>query len=178
MRDLVFRMLLCLVAPAFSAPFVFSQDSDLERLVQGNTQFAIYLYQRINPEKGETARQMIDVLRFLIEGEELHAAFAEVQGKLRKIQEQQKIELHIVTSFWPQDKYPFLEEYLELVGNRYRSEIIPVDYLSDSESARRRINGWVERETGGRIKDIIPYPILPTLLVPACRPTQRRSSAR
>jgi serpin B len=184
MKGLVSRILLCLVAPAFFAPFVFSQDSGLERLVQGNTQFAIDLYQRINPEnknlvfspysisltmamayggaRGETASQMIDVLRFPIEGEELHSAFAEMQGKLRKIQEQKNIELNIVNSFWPQGKYPFLEEYLELVRKRYRSEIIPVDYLSDPEAARKRINAWVERQSEGRIKDIIPYPILPT----------------
>lgn len=184
MRGFVARILLCLVTAVLFAPFAFSHDSDLERLVQGNTQFAIDLYQRINPEnnnfvfspysisltmamayggaRGETARQMIDVLRFPMEGEELHAAFAEVQGKLRKIQEQQKIELNIVNSFWPQDRYPFVEEYLELVENRYRSEIIPVDYLSDSEYARERINTWVKRKTDGRINNIIPYPILPT----------------
>ena len=184
MRRVISPILLWLLSFTLSAPVVFSQDSDLERLVHGNTQFAIDLYQRINPEnenfvyspysislamamayggaRGKTASQMIDVLRFPIEGEKLHAAFAEVQEKLRKIQEQQKIELHVVNSFWPQVKYPFLEEYLELVRNRYRSEIIPVDYLSDPESARKRINGWVETETEGRIKDIIHYPILPT----------------
>jgi serpin B len=105
---------------------------------------------------------MSDVLRFPIEGEKLHSAFAQIQGKLGKIQEQEKIELNIVNAFWPQEKYPFLEEYLELVRNRYRSEIIPVDYLSDPEAARKTINAWVERQSDGRIKNIIPHPIFRT----------------
>ena len=37
---------------ALLSPLVFSQDSELEGLVHGNTQFAIDLYQQINSEKG------------------------------------------------------------------------------------------------------------------------------
>jgi serpin B len=180
--------------PALFSPPVFSQNhADVEQLIQGNTQFAIDLYKRIKTTeagnlffspysistaasmtyggaRGDTAKQMVDVFHFSLEDQKLHHAFADIQSRLNLIQRQKKIELHVANSLWPQDKYPFLIEYLELVRNCYGAKIEPVDYDRDPEAARRRINAWVEKKTKNRIQDIIPdtrFLTTPTRLVPA-----------
>ena len=105
---------------------------------------------------------MATVLHFSLENEELHSAFADIQTKLNAIQKQEKIQLHIANSLWPHNKYPFLKEYLELAKSIYRTEIIPVDYETNPESARLKINSWVKRETKGKIKNIISDPLNPS----------------
>lgn len=152
------------------------QNADVVKLVQGNTQFAIDLYQRIKKHggnlcfspysittagamayggaRGKTAKQMADVLHFALEEKKLHLSFAEVQTRLNAIQQKERIQLSIANSLWPQDKYPFLNEYMQLVRNVYQAEIIPVDYIKDFEAARQEINSWVERKTNNRIRDV------------------------
>ena len=161
------------------SPPVFSQDPEMEKLVQGNSQFAIKLYKRIHTTetgniffspysistaaamtyggaRGDTARQMVDVLYFPLEDEKLHTAFAAIQSRLNQIQKSRKIELYIANSLWPQNRYRFLEEYLKLVRNSYGAEIEPVDYAGNPEAARMKINAWVEKKTKDRIQDILP----------------------
>lgn len=168
-----------LILTALSTFNVFAQTSSgVEALVQGNTQFAIDLYKQINAEerniffspysistalamtyagaRGETALQMANVLHFSLEDEKLHSSFAEIQKSLNAVEEKGKIKLSMANSLWPADKYPFLEEYLELAGNYYGTEITPLDYLRDPEGARREINSWIEKETSRKIKDMIP----------------------
>lgn len=163
---------------------VFAQtNSNVEAVVQGNTEFAIDLYKRIKTEEGnvffspysistslaltfggtreETAKQIADILHFPLEDEKLHSTFAEIQTRLNAIQQEGKIELSIANSLWPHNKHPFLKEYLELARKFYQTEITSVDYKTNPASARSKINSWVERETNGIIKDIISNSIDP-----------------
>jgi serpin B len=162
------------------------ENADLGKLIQGNTEFAIYLYARIRTKegnlflspysistalamtyggaRGKTAKQMVDALHFPLEDEKLHSSFAEIRTKLKAIQQKQKIQISIANSLWPQDKYPFLKEYLDLAKNFYQTEITPVDYETNIETARLKINAWVERETNNTIKDM--FPVSPPLLNP------------
>jgi serine protease inhibitor len=168
-----------LLIGAFLSPIhVFSQNhTNIEKVVHSNTQFAIDIYKKIKIEEGnvffspysistvlallyggareETAKQMADVIHLSLEGEELHSAFAEIQTKLNAIQ-QKKVELHIANSLWPQDRYPFLKEYLDFAKKYYQAEITPVDYMTGAETARLKINAWVERKTNKKIQNIIP----------------------
>ena len=172
-------ILSLLMLTTVSIPCIFAQtNSNVEEVVQSNTQFAIDLYKELKTGKGnlffspysissvlaltyggargETAKQMADVLHFSLEAGKLHSSFAEIQKILNNIEQKGKIELSIANSLWPMDKYPFLEEYLELAGDYYRTEITPVNYLRDPENARRKINSWIERETNNKIRNIIP----------------------
>jgi len=163
---------------------IFSEDqSNIEKVTQSNTHFAIDLYQKTKTTEGnvffspygistalaltyagaraETAKQMAVVLHLSLEDEELHSAFAEIQTRLNAIQQGEKIELHIANSLWPHKKHPFLREYVKLARTFYQAEIIPVDYERNPESAIQRINSWVERKTNNKIKDIIAGPLHP-----------------
>lgn len=67
--------------------------------------------------RAETAKQMAAVLHFSLENDKLHSAFADIQTKLNAIQRKKEIQLNIASSLWPQDKYPFLKDYLKLTKN-------------------------------------------------------------
>lgn len=151
--------------------------------VRGNTAFALDLFQRLRKAegnlfyspysistalamtyagaRGNTAAQMAGVLHFELGQEALHPAFAALEAHLRAVQEQGRVALHVANSLWPDDVEPFLPEYLALVQRFYGATITPLgpDPLS-------QINGWVERQTNDKIKDllkpphVVPRPIL------------------
>jgi serpin B len=113
---------------------------------------------------------MAATLHFSLKSETLHSAFADMQSKLNTMHRKKEIQLNIANSLWPQDKYPFLKEYLKLAKKYYRTEITSVDYKTNSEDARKKINAWVEEKTNNKIKNIIsksPDPLTRLILVNA-----------
>lgn len=153
--------------------------TDVQRLVRGNTAFALDLYEKLcvhadnlffSPysistslalvyagAREDTAREMAAVLRFPSEADRLHPAFAELQAGLNKIQEGGNIKLSVANSLWPQQGHPLLGEYLSLVERHYGISITPVDYLTDTarEASRQTINHWVEDRTQDKIRELV-----------------------
>jgi serpin B len=154
-------------------------------VVEGNTDFAIDLYRELKDTKGNlffspysistalamtyagarenTARQMADVLHFPSGQKEVHPAFGHLETLLNEIQTKGDIHLNVANSLWPQEGYPFLEEYLVLVKKYYGVVITPLDYQRAAEKARKIINQWVEEKTKDKIKNIIPPGVLDAL---------------
>lgn len=163
-----------------------AQDpSKVGSLVEGNTLFALGLYQRVRVSdgnlflspysistalamtyggaRGDTETQMAKALRFTIGQEDLHPAFAELESKLNKVQEAGNVKLSIANSLWLQRDYKFLDAYLSLVKKHYGVSITAVDYKRATEAARKLINNWVEDKTQEKIKDLIQPGILDAL---------------
>jgi serpin B len=146
-------------------------------LVEGNSTFALDIYQKLRDTKGNlffspysistalamthagaresTADQIAYTLHFTLPRRELHPAFGALEAKLNAIQSQGDVQIHVANSLWPQTGYPFLEDYLQLIEKHYGSSITPVDYISATEEARQTINRWVEKKTQEKIKDLI-----------------------
>ncbi len=165
-----------------------SNHAGLETAVQGNTEFALDLYQRLRTRegnlffspysistalamtyagaRGETARQMAQVLRFLLDQEQLHPAFAWLEAHLAEVQKKGYVQLRVANSLWPHMGSALLDEFLTLTKRYYGVLITEVNY-GDAEGARCMINAWVEQETENRIKELIPGGMLDasTLLV-------------
>ncbi|RJP48944.1 MAG: serpin family protein [Anaerolineaceae bacterium] len=149
----------------------------LEELAQGNSAFALDLYQQLRQAdsnlffspfslstalamtcagaRGETESQMARVLHFGSTDESLHIAFAGLQEKIAEVEAQGRIKLKVANSLWPQVGYSFLAEFVSLVQTYYGVTITPVDY-SDSETARQIVNAWVEEKTEKKITNLIP----------------------
>jgi len=112
--------------------------------------------------RGETAEQMNQTLHF--GGQDAtHPAFSHLREKLNGIQEKGAVQLSVANSLWPQVDYKFLPDYLALTKEFYGSEIVPVDYKTDTEGARQKINTGVEDKTNARIKDLIAQGMLDPL---------------
>jgi serpin B len=163
-------------------------DAGVETTVQGNTEFALDLYQQLRTRggnlifspysistalamtyagaRGETARQMAQVLYFLPGQEQLHPAFAMLEAHLAKVQQKGNVQLRLANSLWPHMGSALLEGFLALTKQYYGVLITEVDY-GETEAARRMINAWVEEKTENRIKELIPAGVLDpwTLLV-------------
>jgi serpin B len=70
------------------------------------------------------------------------------------VQKEGRVQLQVANALWPQLGYRFLEEYLEILRQHYGASVTALDYAV-SETARREINGWVDRKTEGKIEELI-----------------------
>jgi len=159
--------------------------NDLQTVVKGNNDFGFDLYQELKDEegnlffspysistvltmtyagaRGETEKEMAEVLHFYLGQEQLHLKLSKIQLKLNSIQERGYIQLSIANSLWFQEGYHFLDEFVSLNKNYYDSELKFVDFIDHTEEARIAINTWVEKETKDKIKDIIKPGVLTNL---------------
>jgi len=168
----------------FLASPVFSDQTPIDELVAANQDFACRLYQNLAREEGnlflsphsisvamamtyggagaETESQMRTAMGFPFEQNELHPVFGELDLYLSGLQVTDQLELLTANSIWPHSRFEFREAFLELVREHYRSDVYPVDY-NQAESARLRINEWVEEKTKDKIQDLIPSGVLNSL---------------
>lgn len=104
--------------------------------------------------RGETEKQMAKVLHFSQPEKELNAAFAQLQGRLKEAQGDDKVTLAIANSIWPGEQYKILDSYKDTLKSNFGVSVAPLDY-GKTEEARVTINNWVEKKTHDKIKDLI-----------------------
>ena len=166
----------CVVAiTAVASQAHSTEGTEMKPLVEGNTAFALQLYGTLRPvegnlalspyslssalamtyagARGETARQMERTLHFDQSTTGLHELFARLDAALKAAQGSN--ELSIANSLWPQEKYPFRQEFLNLLGKDYGATVTPLNYQRQAEPARVMINQWVEDKTRHKITEII-----------------------
>ncbi len=159
-------------------------DAGADSVVQGNTAFALDLYQQVRMVKGnlffspyslstalamtyagargDTEAQIAQALHFPAEQEQLHRAFALLEAKLADIGRKGHIQLRVANALWPHKGYDLLEAFLALTKEYYGVLVTALDY-GDAEAARGTINAWVEEKTEGKIQNIIPSGLLNAL---------------
>jgi serpin B len=161
--------------PAEAESDVVKGKTDLAAVVNGNGAFALDLYSRLSSRSGNlffspfsistalamayggaqgaTAEEMAAALRFPFERERLHPAFADLLKQARG--RGRGVELSLANGLWAQRGYAFRESYKELVKPNYGAELRELDFSTAAEEARKIINEWVERQTHGKIRDLI-----------------------
>ena len=176
---------LCIVLILICAGVCFSEESNMQTLVDGNTAFALDLYQKIRETKGnhffspysistalamtyggarsKTELQMANVLHFSLDQSHLHSTFSELQNYFQKVQEESEFRLNIANALWIQDSYELLSEFLELNRKYYEANLFSVDFKKDPEGSRLKINDWVEKKTEEKIKDLLGEGIIDVL---------------
>ncbi len=152
-------------------------------LVEANTAFALQLYGKLRSTggnlalspysissalamtyagaRGDTARQMEQTLHFDPSNTGLHERFGRLDAALKAAQGSN--ELSIANSLWPQAKYPFREEFLNLLKRDYGATVTPLNYEREAEPARVTINQWVDDKTRHKIAEIIGPGVLNAL---------------
>jgi serpin B len=118
--------------------------------------------------RGNTEAQMADALHFTLEQEKLHPAFNQLDLALRSRAEPSGedangFRLSVVNSIWPQKDYPFLPDFLDVLGVHYGASLYLLDFISDPEGSRLVINDWVAGQTENRIQDLIPEGVISAL---------------
>lgn len=77
------------------------------------------------------------------------------------------LELAVANALFPQRDFELVPEFTDRIAREYDGTARGLDYRRRTEHARRKINGWVEEKTRGRIEDLIA----PGVLTPATRLT-------
>jgi serpin B len=148
-------------------------------LVVGNTEFALDLYGTLfdgdenlflSPHslsvalattyagaRGETERQMAQVLHFGLPQAELHPAFNALDQTLvsRGQGEPEAFQLRIVNALWGQEDDVFLVPFLDTLAENYGGGMQLVDF-GQAEGAREQINDWGSEQTENRIGELLP----------------------
>jgi len=112
--------------------------------------------------KGKTAEEMRKVLCIEQDNETFH----EYVKMLYDLFNENNIST--ANALWPRIGLQLVQDYVNVIRNFYNGEIKPMDF-SDPEKASRIINDWIENQTKGLIKDMIPPdaidPYLTTLIL-------------
>ncbi|CAO2587223.1 unnamed protein product [Lemmus lemmus] len=105
--------------------------------------------------KGVTHTQILEGLEFNLTqiGEaEIHKGFHHLLQTLNK--PDNELQLTTGNGLFVQNNLKLAEKFLEEVKKNYHSEPFPVDF-TDSEEAKKVINGFVEKGTKGKIVDLV-----------------------
>jgi serpin B len=158
--------------------------ADLEAAVDGNTAFALDLYQQIRSEpgnifyspfsisealgmtfagaRGATESQMATALHFSLPQAQLHPAFNAIdlalasRGKGADGKDGQGFRLNVANAIWGQTGQSFEAPFLDTLAQSYGAGMHVVDFIGAAESSRVLINDWVSARTESRIKDLLP----------------------
>ena len=89
------------------------------------------------------------------EHEKERDAVAKLNAELAQVDQH---EIRVANALWGEQTYPFDPNYIRMINKHYDTGggLFPVDFKSNFEAERRKINGWVEDQTNNRIKDLLP----------------------
>lgn len=108
---------------------------------------------------GNTAEEMAQTLYFYSGQEKFHKDFSAWMNAIIEKGEV-KDKLQVANSLWPQEDYPFREDFVNLIKEYYESALFKVNYRGDREQIRQRINTWVENHTNQLIRNLIKPGVL------------------
>jgi len=180
-------LLVAITCPTFGKRVRAPKDVDQARakpVAQANNALAVDLYQQFAGEEGNmffssysiqqafglcwggaagnTAAQMAEALHFddMPDGAP-HLGAAALNAKFNA--KGVPYQLAVANALWPQNKFHFEKDYLKLGTQKYKAELRPMDFVGAPEPSRKTINQWVEDQTQGKIKDLLPQGVITPL---------------
>jgi serpin B len=155
-----------------------ARSNQLQSLVEGNTAFGLDLYGQLaatpgnlffspysistclamlyTGARGNTEKQMAQVLKFGTDQQQFSSSFGELQRQLEATRTASGIELDLANALWTQKGYPFLPAFLETAEAQYQANVNQVDFITEAVAVRDEINRWVAQETKDKIQNILP----------------------
>lgn len=152
-------------------------QEDVRAAAQANNGFAAALYARLREQdgnlffspfsvhqalalalagaRGETAKQMQAALGLRADASRRKAALAALNLSLLEASSGEGAELTTASALWGQEGYPFLDGFLGDARQYFGAGLETVDFGGAPDAALERINGWVSRQTRGRIEKIL-----------------------
>jgi serpin B len=158
-------------------PVPFTSTRALKAVVEGNTTFALDLYNNLKGSTGniffspfsistglamtyagarrQTASELARGAHFGVSAAELYATFGELSQRLEQVQHWGKVKLVTANGLWAQEDHPFLQPFMDTLQTSYRAEARNVDFKHDCPRAVREMNSWMSKQTGGRITGML-----------------------
>jgi serine protease inhibitor len=154
-----------------------AQQTDVAAVAQANNAFALDLYGKLKAQKGnlffspysisaafamtytgargETAAQMAKTMHFDLPQEKLHPAMKSFVAALDGQAKKGGYEFVVANALWGQKGYGFLPAFLKTTKDSYGASLSEVDFIRNTEGARKTINTWVEDKTKQKIVELI-----------------------
>jgi serpin B len=102
---------------------------------------------------GQTAEQIRSVLH-VPNDPDYNASLGALLAGLTNKSNTGDNQLLMANGLWVQKGFAVEPAFERTIADNYRAPLSPVDFMSDAEAARSRINGWTEEQTKGRIKNL------------------------
>ena len=163
------------IRAARQVPAAYAEQVD--QLVQGNTAFALDLYNQLKDEegnlffspysistamgmiwagaRGETETEIAQVFHFPYGQDALHQTFGELQHSLDTGIGYDLYRLDIANRLWGQTGYPWNAPFLDITRVEYGAELVQSNIMSDPDAARLAVNTWVNETTAGKIPELL-----------------------
>ena len=178
-RTPVCPVLVLVLAPClFPPPILGGQVSpDIEAIAKGNNRFALDLYAELKDEpgnlvfsplsistamavayggaKGDTAREIADVMHFELEPRRFHAAWRRLSSVLKERAKEYGMPFTSSNAVCIQKDYRLKSGFANLISHTYEAVIMRCDFGRDSAGTCRRVNAWVSERTHGKIAHIL-----------------------
>lgn len=113
-----------------------------------------------------TAEEMAAVLHVDLDDPAFHAAMNALDQALESrsfTSGDDRVQLSVANSLWGQKGLAFETPFLDVLAQDYGSGMRLVDFVTEAEKARIRINEWVANQTNDKITDLIPAGALNSL---------------
>ena len=155
---------------------LFSRD-DLKSFAAANNEFAVGVYKELREcegnlffspysirtalaqayagARGQTARQMAEVLRLPKDIPGLYRAFRSFEETLVSRAQGNAVEVDIANAMWRQTGDSLLKGFLVIMDAEYKSSLFEADFAGAPDRASRAINRWVLEKTRGKIREIV-----------------------
>lgn len=138
--------------------FAFDLYSELKKTEEGNIFFSPYsIFSAIamvyEGARGQTADEVRSVFHFP-EINVLRSNFAALYNSINR--KTDAYELRTGNALWIQQDYPVLESYISAIERYYGGKAANLDFIGKTEESRQTINRFIEEQTNGKIKDLIP----------------------
>uniref|UniRef100_A0A4W6G0R8 Leukocyte elastase inhibitor n=1 Tax=Lates calcarifer TaxID=8187 RepID=A0A4W6G0R8_LATCA len=115
--------------------------------------------------RGNTATQISEVHDTWQDGclktqdcQDVHTSFTQLLTEFNKADA--PYALSVANRLYGEQSYQFVEDFLTQTRKLYNAELESVDFKTSSEAARVNINSWVEKQTQGKIRDMLPKDVL------------------
>jgi serpin B len=150
-------------------------DADGKQIVSGLNQFGAEIYGKMLSEagdiaispasistafglayagaRGKTADDIAKTLHYPTNLADFHKSYGQLLGTMQFSANGRSMSVN--NSIWLQNGLPVRDEYLALVNSNYGAGLNRVDYESDPDAARSKINRWVESKTNDKIRDLL-----------------------
>ncbi|MBN1390881.1 MAG: serpin family protein [Candidatus Thermoplasmatota archaeon] len=154
-----------------------STDDGMEKVVLAHNQFAFELYMELarnstenivfspfsiyialsmvcEGAQGGTWEELKEALHFIDDNQTRKGSFAAVQNDLND--RKGRVEVSLANKLWSQEGMTVKDDFAGNVNDYYFADIESKDISGDPEGSRQEINDWVEEQTRGKIKDLLP----------------------
>ncbi|XP_047657736.1 leukocyte elastase inhibitor-like isoform X2 [Tachysurus fulvidraco] len=149
----------------------------MELVSMANNNFALHLFKKIKEDNkttnifysplsissalamvslgaaGNTATQMSETLHHHSANDDIHVSFNKLMSELNKAGT--PYTLSLANRLYGEQTYQFVEKFLSDTKTHYNAELESVDFKSNFEASRVKINNWVEKQTKDKIKNLL-----------------------